>query len=80
MGHTSGALRSRIFASSARGLRPDGKSASMLFESCAGEKTTERPRLSWVVAVGGDFGRGGGTGAHSAMPGDLQRFSGSVLK
>ena len=29
MGHTSGALRSRNFASSARGLRPDGKSASM---------------------------------------------------
>ena len=28
MGHTSGALRSRNFASSARGLRPDGKSAS----------------------------------------------------
>ena len=25
MGHTSGALRSRNFASSARGLRPDGK-------------------------------------------------------
>jgi len=30
MGHTSGALRSRNFASSARGLRPDGKSASMV--------------------------------------------------
>jgi hypothetical protein len=28
MGHTSGALRSRNFASSARGLRPDGKTTA----------------------------------------------------
>jgi hypothetical protein len=50
MGHTSGALRSRNFASSARGLRPDGKNASMV-ERCADEKTTERLRLSWVVVT-----------------------------
>ena len=38
MGHTSGALRSRNFASSARGLRPDGE--KRLDAGEVGEKTT----------------------------------------
>jgi hypothetical protein len=41
MGHTSGALRSRNFASSARGLRPDGEK-----RLDAGEGVKRQPRTS----------------------------------
>jgi hypothetical protein len=51
MGHTSGALRSRNFASSARGLRPDGKSASMMGGEVVGEKDN---RTSQAVLGGPD--------------------------
>ena len=57
MGHTSGALRSRNFASSARGLRPDGKTprwwrggwvkSNRTSQAVLGGREVEMNFLSW---------------------------------
>jgi len=68
MGHTSGALRSRNFAFSARGLRPDGKNASMR-RGCARKRQPNVPGcLGWSP---GEPGHSTGHTGHA----DAQRHS-----
>ena len=55
MGHTSGALRSRNFAFSARGLRPDGKTPRWWVErKRLGKATGKDNRTSQAVLGGSD--------------------------